>query len=54
MKTSDVQNKANSHVRIWILLGICLILAGLFVYGHFHQESQQIESRLTNDDQVDY
>ena len=54
MESSDGQNKRNSNLRMWILLGIFLILAGLFVYGHFHQTNRRMESKLTNEDQVDY
>ncbi len=54
MKTSDEHNKRNSNLRMWILLGIFLILAGLFVYDHFQQLNHRMESRSTNEDQVDY
>jgi len=54
METSGEQHKGNSNLRMWILLGIFLILAGLFVYDHFQQLNHRMESRLTNEDQVDY
>jgi hypothetical protein len=54
VEISDEQRKRNGNLRMWILLGIFLILAGLFVYDHFHQANQRMGSRLTNEDQVDY
>jgi hypothetical protein len=54
MESSEKQKKGNSALRMWILLGIFLILAGLFVYDHVQQVNQHAEPKLTNKDQVDY
>jgi hypothetical protein len=54
MESTDEQNKVKSNLRMWILLGIFLILAGLFVYDHFQQSNRRFESRQSNEDQVDY
>jgi hypothetical protein len=54
MESSDEQNKKISNLRMWILLGIFLILAGLFAYDHFHQADKHLKSNLTTEDQADY
>ena len=54
MELSDEQSKGNGNLRMWILLGIFLILAGLFVYDHFHQAKHLLESKQTNEEQADY
>ena len=54
MESSGEQNKGRSDLRMWILLGIFLILAGLFVYDHIHQSKHPIENKLTTEDQADY
>lgn len=54
MESSDEKDRGISNLRMWILLGIFLILAGLFVYNHFHQSNRHMDKRLTNEDQVDY
>ena len=54
MESSDEQNKVSSNFRMWILLGIFLFLAGLFVYDHFHQSNQRMGSKMINEEQVDY
>ncbi|HLA60260.1 MAG TPA: hypothetical protein VK622_15910 [Puia sp.] len=54
MESTDEQRKGNGSLRMWILLGIFLILAGLIVYGHFQQSNHRMEGKLTSEDQVDY
>jgi hypothetical protein len=54
MESSGGQNKGSSNLRMWILLGIFLILAGLFVYDHVHQANRPMGSKLANEEQVDY
>ena len=54
MESSDEQSKGNGNLRMWIILGIFLILAGLFVYDHFHQAKHQIKSKQKKEEQADY
>jgi hypothetical protein len=54
MESTDEQKQRNRNLRMWILLGIFLILASLFVYDHFHQSVQHKESRQVNEDRADY
>jgi hypothetical protein len=54
MESSDEQKKGTGNLRMWILLGIFLILAGLFVYDHFQQVNHNVGGRVINEDQVDY
>jgi len=54
MESSDGQKQGNGNLRMWILLGIFLILAGFFVYSHFHEANRSMDRKLSNEDQVDY
>ena len=54
MESTDRHSKGNSNLRMWILLGIFLILAGLFVYDHFHQENKHIKSKPSSEEMTDY
>ena len=55
MGSTDEQNKGKGNLRMWILLGIFLILAGLFVYDHFHQPIQYKDSKQVKEEQeADY
>jgi hypothetical protein len=47
------RGKGKSSLRMWILLGIFLILAAMLVYNHNHQAKQRTESK-GKDDPVDY
>ena len=51
MESSDKQNKRYSNFSMWILLGIFLILACVFVYDHLHQTNRSMGSKITNEEQ---
>jgi hypothetical protein len=54
MAALDEQNEGKTNLRMWILLVIFLFLAGLFVYDHYHQTNQHLDSKLSNEDRADY
>lgn len=54
MPGSTEQHKGETSLRIWILLCIFLILAGLLVYDQFHQAHQRIDRKMADEDQMDY
>jgi len=54
IESTDRHSKGNSNLRMWILLGIFLILAGLFVYDHFHQENKHKINKPSSEERADY
>lgn len=54
MVAPALRQKGKYSLRMWILLGIFLILAAVLIHNHIHQVKHHTEDKVVIDDSMDY